>query len=94
MALSGDLKCLFLVESLNIYATSQFILENELYSSQGKAKSFETTVRGKFEENSKPSFRSYTGPSRRIFSVTSLFGLKGQSDVFKKDWPFAGRNQQ
>ena len=38
MALSGDLKCLCLGESLNIYATSRFILENELYSSQGKAK--------------------------------------------------------
>ena len=58
MALSGDLKCLCLGESLNIYVTSRFILENELYSSQGKAKSVETAVHGKLEETSKPSFRS------------------------------------
>ena len=57
MALSGDLKCLCLGESRNIYATSRFILENEL-SSQGKAKSVETAVHGKLEETSKPSFRS------------------------------------
>ena len=36
MALSGHLKCLCLDKSLNIYATIRFILENELYSSQGK----------------------------------------------------------
>ena len=30
MALSDDLKCLCLGESLNIYATSRIILENEL----------------------------------------------------------------
>ena len=52
MALSGDLKCLCLGESLNIYATSRIILENELYSSQGKAKSVETAVHGKLEETS------------------------------------------
>ena len=54
MALSGDLKYLCLGESLNIYATSRFILENELYFSQGKAKSVETAVHGKLEETSKP----------------------------------------
>ena len=80
-ALSGDLKCLCLGESLNIYATSRFILENELYSSQGKAKSVETAMHEKFEETSKPSFRSQTGPSRLIFSVTSLFGLKGPISI-------------
>ena len=58
MALSGDLKCLCLGESLNIYATSRFILENELYSSQMKAKSVETAAHGKFEKTSKPLFRS------------------------------------
>ena len=58
MAASGDLKCLCLDDSLKIYYTSRFILENELYSSQGKAKSVEITVHGKFEENSQPSFRS------------------------------------
>ena len=58
MALSGDLKYLCLGESLNIYATSRFILENELYFSQGKAKSVESAVHGKLEETSKPSFRS------------------------------------
>ena len=31
MALSDDLKCLCLGESLNIYATSRIILENELH---------------------------------------------------------------
>ena len=54
MALSGDLKCLCLGESLNIYATIRFILENELYSFQGKAKSVETAVHGKLEETSNP----------------------------------------
>ena len=39
MALSGDLKSLCLGESLNIYATSRFTFENELYSYQGKANS-------------------------------------------------------
>ena len=57
MALLGDLKCLYLGESPNIYATSCFISENELFSSQGKAKSIETAVHGKSEETSKPSFR-------------------------------------
>ena len=38
LALSGDLKFLCLSESLNIYAPSRFILENELHSSQGKVK--------------------------------------------------------
>ena len=58
MALSGYLKCLCLIRSLNIYATSRFILENELYSSQGKANSIETAVHRKLEETSKPSIRS------------------------------------
>ena len=58
MALSGGMKCLCLGESLNIYATSRFILENELYSSLGKAKSVEIAVHGKLEETSKTSFRS------------------------------------
>ena len=58
MSLHGDMKCLCLGETLNIYATSRFILENELYSSQEKAKSAETEVHGKVEETSKPSFRS------------------------------------
>ena len=48
MRLSEDLKRLSLGESLNIYAISRFILENEeLYSSQGKTKSVETAVHGK-----------------------------------------------
>ena len=58
MALSDYLKCLCLGESLNIYATSRFILENELYFSQRKVKSVETAVHGKFEETSKHSIRS------------------------------------
>ena len=58
MALSGDLKCLCLGDSLNIYATNRFILENELYFSQGKGKSIETAVHGKIEETSKTSFRT------------------------------------
>ena len=57
MAFSGDRKYLCLGESLNIYATSRFILENELYFSRAKAKSVETAVHGKFEETSKPSFK-------------------------------------
>ena len=49
MRLSADLNGLSLGESLNIYAISRFILENEeLFSSQGKAKSVETAVHGKF----------------------------------------------
>ena len=48
MRLSGDLKGLCLGESLNIYAITRFILENELYSSQGKARSVEPAVHGKF----------------------------------------------
>ena len=58
MGLSGDPKCLCLGESLNICATSRFILENELYSFQAKAKSVESAKHGKLEETSKPSFRS------------------------------------
>ena len=88
MALSGDQKCLCLGESLNICATSRFILDNELYSYEGKAKSVKTAVHGKLEETSKPSFRSWTGPFRQIVSLSSLFGLKGQSKVFKKEGPF------
>ena len=58
MALSGDLKSLCLGESLNIYATSRFTFENELYSYQGKANSVETAVLRKLEVSFKPSFRS------------------------------------
>ena len=83
MALSGDLKCLCLGESLNISAISRFILENELFSSQGKAESVETAVHGKLEETSILSLRSEIGPSRQIFSVTFLFGLKGNQNFSK-----------
>ena len=36
MTLSGNLKILCLGESLNIYATSRFIFENELYFPKGR----------------------------------------------------------
>ena len=58
MALSGVMKYLFLSESLNMYATQRFTLENELFSSQRMTKLVETAVHGKFEETFKPSFRS------------------------------------
>ena len=83
MTLSDDLKCLCLGESLNTYATSRFILENELYSSQGKAQSVEN-AEGKFEETSKPLFRSLTDHPGEFSQLTSYLGCKVNHNLLKR----------